>query len=115
MSSVLDKATAHFRSQLDNEMTCVDVPEWDTKIWFKRVSTLREEGKILELSQQGKTIEALVESIVLKARNQDGSKMFSLVDKVTLMNEVDPKVIIRIAGEINSQDNTEKVADIEKN
>jgi hypothetical protein len=112
--SVLDKATAHFRSQLNNEMTCVDVPEWESKIYFKKISTLREEAKILELSQAGKTVEALVESIIQRARSEDGSKMFTTVDKVAMMNEVDPKVIIRIAGAMNEVD-PNQMAEIEKN
>jgi hypothetical protein len=112
--SVLEKATAHFRNQLSNELKCIDVPEWETKIYFRKVSTLREESKILELSQAGKTVEALVESIVIKARNEDGTKMFNPVDRVTMLNEVDPAIIIRIAGELNSVTN-DKLEDIEKN
>ena len=54
-----------------------------------------------------------VEDIILnKPRNEDGTKMFSMVDKVTLMNEVDPNVIIRVVGEINSA--TEDESDLEK-
>lgn len=113
MSKVLDKATAHFRAQLNNTMECIDVPEWETKIWFKKVTTLREESKVLELSQQGKTVEALVESIIIRARNEDGSKMFAMPDKITLLNEVDPKIIIRIAGELNGVKDT--MEDVEKN
>jgi hypothetical protein len=102
MSKVLEKATAHFRNKIGGEMRKIEVPEWDCNIWVKNSATLREESKILELSQQGKSVEALVESIIVKARNEDGTKMFTLPDKVTFMNEVDPGIIIRVAAEINS-------------
>jgi hypothetical protein len=101
MSKILDKATAHFRNQISGEMKSVVVPEWDCKIYYKTSTTLREEGKILELSQQGKTVEALVESLIVRARNEDGTKMFTVGDKSTLLNEVDPKVLIRAIGEMN--------------
>ena len=113
MSKVLDKATRHFRSKISGDMKCVVVPEWgDAKIYFKSAITLREQSKLIELASQGKQVEALVESLIVKARNEDGTKMFSMVDKVTLMNEVDPNVIIRVVGEINSA--TEDESDLEK-
>lgn len=104
MSKVLDKATAHFRNRISGSMKKISVPEWECDIYFKEAASLKEEGKILELSQQGKTIEALVESLVVKARNEDGSKMFAMPDKVVLMNEVDPAVLIRVVGQMNSID-----------
>lgn len=102
MSKVLDKATAHFRNKISGEMRKISVPEWECDIWVKSSSTLREESKILELSQQGKSVEALVESIIVKARNEDGTKMFGMPDKMIFMNEVDPNVIIRVAADINN-------------
>jgi len=115
MNKVLEKATAHFRNQISGEMKCIEVPEWETKIYFKNVNNLRDEGKILELSQQGKNVEALVESLIIKARNEDGTKMFSTIDKTTLMSEVDPKVLVRVVGEMNSVEVDLSVGEAEKN
>lgn len=116
MNKVLDKATAHFRNQISGEMKSLTVPEWgDAKVFWKTATTLREEGKILELSQQGKTVEALVESLIVKARNEDGSKMFSFADKMTLLNEVDPRVLIRVVGEMNQVNNLLEQDQVEKN
>lgn len=113
MSKVLEKATSHFRNKVSAEMKFVVVPEWDNaKIFFKPTITLREQSKLIELASQGKQVEALCESLIVKARNEDGTKMFSTVDKVTLMNEVDPNVIIRIVGEINAANDEE--TDLEK-
>jgi hypothetical protein len=116
MSKVLEKATGHFRNKIGGEMKCVHVPEWDTKIWFKTSITLKEQSKLIELSQQGKTVEALVESLITKARNEDGSKMFTPMDKVVFLNEVDPQVIIRVVGEINTvSGDDESIEAVEKN
>lgn len=109
--SILEKATSHFRNQISGEMKSVKVPEWDTTIYYKTATTLKEEGKILELSQQGKTVEALVEALILRARDVDGKRLFTPMDKVALLNEVDPKVIIRVVGEMN--ETSEKELDLE--
>lgn len=113
MSKVLEKATSHFREKISGDLKHVYVPEWDTKIYFKNTISLKEQSKLIELAQQGKTTEALVESLIVKARNEDGTKMFTMPDKVTLMNEVDPNVIIRVVGDINAatahEDDLEKV------
>ena len=115
MSKILEKATAHFRNQISGEMKSIDVPEWETKIYFKPASTLKEEGRILELSQQGKTIEAVVEGLIIRARNEDGSRMFTQADKPTFLNEVDPKVIIRVVSEMNNASFNLAEEDIAKN
>jgi hypothetical protein len=116
MSKVLEKATAHFRNQISGDMNKVHVPEWECDIYFKSVNTLREEGKLVELAQQGKTVEALVETLIMKARNIDGTKMFGMPDKVTFMNEVDPQVVIRVVGDMNSSNvDNSNLEQIEKN
>ncbi len=116
MSKVLDRATAHFRNKLSADMMSVHVPEWDTTIWFKPVNTLKEEGKLVELAQQGKTVEALVETLIIKSRNEDGTKMFTMPEKMIFMNEVDPQVIIRVVGEMNAKSNEDLSQEtVEKN
>jgi hypothetical protein len=115
MSKVLEKATSHFRERLSGELKSIEVPEWGCKIFFKDVNTLREESKIVELAQQGKTVEALVQTLVIKARNEDGTKMFSEADKMVLMNEVDPNVIIRACNEMSTAIAVQTLEDVEKN
>jgi hypothetical protein len=116
MNKIIENATSHFREKISGEMQCIEVPEWQSKIYFKRAITLKDQSKLIELAGQGKTVEALVESLIIKARNEDGSKMFTAVDKVTFMNEVDPQIIIRVVGEINSVTDTLSNQDqVEKN
>jgi hypothetical protein len=112
--NVLEKATAHFRSKLDGSLQSVEVPEWEATVYYRNTSTLREESTVLKLQQEGKTVEALVQSIINKALNADGTRMFAPAHKVTLMNEVDPQVVIRLASVLNGVDD-ESVEDIEKN
>ena len=107
MSTVLDKATEHFRSRISGDMKKITVPEWACDIYFKSSTNLKEQAKLIELSQAGKTVEALVESLIMKARNADGTKMFGMPDKMIFMNEVDPTVIIRVVSEINEVNNVD--------
>lgn len=112
MSKALDKMTAHFRNKISGDMKSVKVPEWDLEIFFKTSNTLSEEGRLIELAQQGKTIEALVEQLILKARDKEGNKLFKIVDKPTFMNEIDPQVLIRVVSEINNTvDSTVEIAE----
>jgi len=115
MSSALDKITTHFRNKLGGELKSITVPEWELTIYFKETITLKEQSKLIELATGGKTTEALVETLITKARNQDGTRMFQASDKVVFMNEVDPQVLIRVVGEINNYDVESASGDIEKN
>lgn len=99
--SVLERATAHFRAKISGSMKKIHVPEWQCDIWFKEATTLKEESKLIELAQQGKTVEALVETLIIKARHEDGTRMFNIAEKAVFMNEVDPNVLIRVVGEMN--------------
>lgn len=112
MNKVIEKATAHFRSKITGDLKKITVPEWETDIYYKDTVTLKEQSKIIELAQKGLTVEALVETLIIKSRNSDGSKMFTPMDKTIFMNEVDPNVLIRVVGEINT---VEEFGELEKN
>jgi hypothetical protein len=56
----------------------------------------------MSLQQMGKTSEALIQSIILKAVDVDGNRLFSKMDKEELMREADPAVIIRVATKLNN-------------
>lgn len=100
--SVLENAKQHFKSKLGGELLKLTVDEWKTDIYYKPAYSFNTESKILELQSQGKTVEALVESIIRKALTIEGNAMFTPHDKLTLMNEVDPGVLIKIATKLNS-------------
>ena len=115
MSKVLEKATSHFRAKLSAELMKVEVPEWEATVYFKSTITLKEQGKLIELASSGKQVEALVETLIVKARNEDGSKMFTQMDRQVLLNEVDPSVLIRVVSEINNNIDTNDMDAVEKN
>ena len=100
--SVIENAKEHFKSKLDGSLQKISIQEWKTDVYFKPAYSFAVESKILELQQKGKVVEALVESIIQKALTPDGKRMFQSGDKWSLMNEVDPSVITKIASAINS-------------
>jgi len=99
--SILENAKKHFADKINGELQKITVHEWKTDVYYKTAHSFAIESKILGLQQQGKIVEALVESIILKALTIDGNKMFTQHDKLALMNEVDPGVLTRIAAAIN--------------
>ena len=111
--SILDKATSHFKSVIENEIQSFRVEEWDETIYFRPTLTWKEQSKILDLTTNGKTSDALIETIIIRCLNKDGSKMFAQPDKVILNNSVDPGILLRIVGAINGTQISNE--DLEKN
>tara|TARA_R100000734_G_C3319274_1_gene114830 strand:+ start:4900 stop:5268 length:369 start_codon:yes stop_codon:yes gene_type:complete len=99
--STLEKARHHFHSALAHDLIKIEVPEWEETIYFKAATNFAVEKKIIELHGKGDLVEALVETLIAKSLTKDGKKMFTAADKVVLMREVDPEVIIRIVGAMN--------------
>jgi len=56
----------------------------------------------MQLHQQGKVVEALVETIIVKALDANGKKLFQPAERLHLLNSVDPKVLVKIATELNN-------------
>lgn len=115
MSNILKNATNHFRTKIGGEMLSVEVPEWDATIYFKNTNSLKEEGQLIKLAQKGETVEALVETLLIKAKDKDGKRLFVPADKTVFMNEVDPDVIIRVVGEINTKSRADDFEEVVKN
>jgi hypothetical protein len=112
--TVRDKALAHFKSRLSGDLQKITVPEWDCEIYYRATSSMATEAKILKLTTDGKTAEALVESIVQKALDAEGKKVFHETDRAMLMNETDPAVLVRIATALNNA-SADSIEAVEKN
>jgi hypothetical protein len=102
MTSVISKIQDHYKSAISGDLTKYHCEEWDCDIYYRKTYPFKDEARVIELQAQGKTAEALTTSLVLKARKADGSKMFTEADIITLMNEADPYVIVKVAAAINS-------------
>lgn len=111
--SVIQNASEHFKNKLAGGLQKVNVPEWKADVYFKPAYPFAVEQKIIQLQSAGQTVEALVETLISKALDPEGKPMFTRFDKPSLMNEVDPNVIIRVCAEINSP--VETLEEIGKN
>ena len=101
--SVLNKATSHFKEKLSGEMNSIEVPEWETTIFFKSVSTFVQQQKVIEYHGKGNMVDALVETLISRALDVNGKRVFSNADRDVLKREVDPNVIIRVCTAINGE------------
>ena len=96
---VLENAKTHFDTL---ETKVIEVEEWDTVI-YATPFTMGEKKKLWKHAKED-DIEFMVRTLILKALNKDGSRMFDISDKITLMNHVDPNVIVRVVGDISVAD-----------
>lgn len=107
MSKVLQKAKKHFHSLNSGELQSLEVPEWETTVYWKIGGlNFAQQSKVIELTNAGKTAEALVEMLILRALDSDGKKMFKPVEKTEIMREVDPNIILKIVTAMGEDDDT---------
>ena len=112
--SAIEIAKGHFKEKLGGDLMKYHSDDWGIDIYYRATNSLSVENKIMSLQQQGKTAEALVESVILKAMDKDGNMLFRGTDRPTFIHEVDPSVIIKIATKINNA-SADTVDDIAKN
>ena len=113
MSDVLNNIKGHFAEKLAGGLQKISVPEWKTDVYYKGAYPFAVESRIIALQQKGETVEALVESLILKALDPDGKPLFHKADKVTLMNEADPTVLLKVCAELNNA--TSEYGEVAKN
>ena len=103
--TTLNKAKAHFREIANKGTGNIKVPEWDTTVYWKIGGlNFASQNKIMELTNQGKSAEALVEMLILRSLDENNKKMFKLMDKQEIMREVDPNVILKIVSAMGADD-----------
>jgi|LWDU01.1.fsa_nt_gi hypothetical protein len=100
---VLAKATQHFRQQIQNNVSVLTVPEWGTDIHYRPMNG-KQRDAIIKHVNDGHIMEAYVESILTRARDDNGKLMFKPIHRKELMTRVDPDVVQRIATEMNTLD-----------
>jgi hypothetical protein len=102
--AAIELVKQHFQSKIAGSLRKHTVPEWGIDVYYRPTTTLRQEANIVELSTSGKSVEALVESILQKALDENGKQIFSPYDKSVLMNEADPTVVLDLARVLNGTD-----------
>ena len=108
MSTVLQRATEHFRNQLEDNAETIDVPEWGDgnvplTIYYKPM-TAKQSDAIFKYVNSGEMYAAMVEALVLRARHEDGKPIFRPVERSTLMTRVDRKIIERVVTEMRAME-----------
>jgi len=100
--SVINRATTHYASQ---ERLIISVPEWgddkeplEIHVFPMTMAEVNMMGKIA--SKKATNIEQAANVIVVKAKDKDGKRMFSVSDRDKLMQEADYRVVSRIAERI---------------
>ena len=94
--SVLDNAKAHFDTLETKE---IHVPEWDC-VLYATPFTVAEKKKLLK-SAKDDDMEFLVRTLMLKAKDAEGNRVFTESDKFDLMHKVDSNVLTRVVTEIS--------------
>jgi len=101
--AAIDQLTGHFSRQ---QVRVIEVPEWpdaDGKplLIYVQPFTLAEKAKLASHAENGSSVELLAYTLILKARNGEGEKLFTLEHKHKLMHSVDPDVLARVVREMS--------------
>jgi len=100
--SAIQRAKTHYQSQPIRE---IQVPEWadddgNPFVFYVKPFTLQDQGRLQFAIRDQSEADALAEVLILKALDEDGQKVFAIGDKIDLRQNVDAKVLARVAGQI---------------
>ncbi len=100
--SVINRATAHYAAQ---ERLIISVPEWgepDNPLEIHVLPMTMAEVNMMSkiASKKASNIEQAANIIVVKAKDKDGKRLFTVTDRDKLMQEADYRVVSRIAEKI---------------
>lgn len=100
--SVIDRATSHYAQQ---EKLIITVPEWGEEDKPLEIHvfpmTMAEVNMMQKIaSKKASNIEQAANIIVVKAKDKDGKRLFTITDRDKLMQEADYRVVSRIAEKI---------------
>ncbi len=102
MQRATDNIVKHYQTKINGDLQKLHVEEWDMDIYYRNTYSFQDESKIVELQAKGLVVDALVQSLIVKARDKDGKRLFHDLDMKRLMTEADPAIITRVAGHINN-------------
>jgi len=103
-----DKAKSQFAERRTADtLVAIPVPSWETQVYFWPDMTLAERREIFMLAKQkgDETVldlEAMAVTLIVRARDKEGKRLFNRAERMELMNEYDPEVIAEIVSAMNS-------------
>jgi hypothetical protein len=103
---IKQNAEAHFKAKLSQELQSIDVPEWKGKIFYKGAINGKQQSEILKLYAQDKHTEAMYMSLIMRALNEDGSRVWKPLELSEMMRTLDPDVVGRVVPQISDDDDT---------
>ena len=100
--AAIDQLTGHFSRQ---QVRVVEVAEWadDTDrpmLIYTRPMTLADKAKLSTYAETTSHLEVLAYTLILKAEDEQGQKLFTVEHKHKLMHSVDPDVLARVVREM---------------
>lgn len=113
MTRTIDRAVKHFDTLVAKKLQHMRVEEWETDIYYRGTMTWAEQSRILDLSSQQKTSEALIETILIRCLDEAGEPLFTKADRTMLQHSVDPEVLLNIVSRMNA--NQPDYEELEKN
>lgn len=116
-----DAAKAQFKERRSQEaLREIPVPEWGISVHYWPEMTLAERRDIFLLAKQDGErttldLEAIAMTLIVRARDASGVRLFNKAERIELMNQYDPEVMTRIVAEMNGGTVSPTVEDAEKN
>ena len=114
-----EQAKSQFAERRKPEtLVAIPVPAWKTTVFFWPDMTLAERREIFMLAKQkgDETVldlEAMAITLIVRARDIEGKRLFSKAERMELMNDYDPEVIAEIVSAMNTP--VPSIEDAEKN
>lgn len=100
--AAIEQAKAHFSRLM---VRTIEVPEWAgddgaPMVIYAKPLTLTEKQKLRYFAQNGGDLDVLAHTLIMKAENSQGEKLFTVEHKHALMNATDPDVLSRVVMQI---------------
>lgn len=112
MNSNLKNATEKYKESVLGKTRKIEVPELPADdgspmVIFVRPATLKVRNELMQYAEDGKMLELLVATIVVRSVDEDGKKLFTNADKKCFMEDLDADFVTKLATEINEDLNQE--------
>lgn len=111
-----ERAKAQFREARTREtLVAIPVPEWGTTVWYWPAMTLGERREIFLLAKSDGDntildLEAIAVTMIVRARDADGKRLFAKAERFELLNDYDPGVLARIVGAMQTAETDPETA-----